>query len=69
MTPLLHKHASVGIHYLTYCIYGCTNESYEQWIPILAMNWGAGRIIETAVGNVADRKRHAWQDTAFFSRH
>ena len=30
-------------------------KGYEQWIPILAMDWGAGRVIETASGNVADR--------------
>ncbi len=34
-----------------------TAKGYEQWIPILAMDWGAGRIIETAPGNVVDRTR------------
>lgn len=34
-----------------------TAKGYEQWISILAMDWGAGRIVETTSGNVADRIR------------
>ena len=32
-------------------------KGYEQWIPVLAMNWGVERIIATASGNVVDRIR------------